>query len=253
MSTLAILVGKETREQWRTMRLLVVGGVFAVVGISSPLLARYTRDIVRAAAGGGLASAMPNPTVADALDQLAKNVGQLGAVIAIVVAMGAVALEKERGTAAFVLSRPAGRGTYLASKLIAIGLLLAFGVAIAGTGAWVYTAILFEPLAPAGFAAACGLLWLLLMTYAAVTFLASTVAPSAVVAAGVGFAWLIVGGILGAIPGLGSWFPTSLLGPARSLAVGTSVGNLAQPVAGSLAIIAGALVVAWLAFRRQEL
>ena len=253
MSTLAILVGKETREQWRTMRLLVVGCVFAVVGISSPMLARYTQEIVRAAAGGGLAAAMPNPTVSDAIDQLVKNVGQLGAVVAIVVAMGAVAIEKERGTAAFILSRPAGRGTYLASKLVAIGLLLAFGVAIAGTGAWVYTAILFQPLAPAGFAAACALLWLLLMNYAAVTFLASTIAPSAVVAAGVGFAWLIAAGILGAIPGLGAWFPAALAGPVRSLAIGTSVGNMAQPVAGSLAIICGALLVAWLAFRRQEL
>ena len=127
------------------------------------------------------------------------------------------------------------------------------GVALASAVAWLYTAVLFEPLPPLGFAAAGGLLWLLLATYAAVTFLGSTVAPSAVVAAGIGFAWLIVGGILGAIPGVGAWLPTSLLGSARALALGTGTDGLVQSIVGSLVIIAGTLLAAWLAFRRQEL
>ena len=45
------LFGKELREQWRTRRLLVVGVAFLAFGIASPLLARYTQELVRALAG----------------------------------------------------------------------------------------------------------------------------------------------------------------------------------------------------------
>ena len=89
---------------------------------------------------------LPPPTTADAIVQLAKNVGQLGVVVAILLAMGAVAAEKERGTAAFVLTLPAGRAAFLGAKLLAIGFTLLVAVALAAAGDWLYTTILFEPL-----------------------------------------------------------------------------------------------------------
>ena len=106
---LQVLLRKELLEQWRTTRLPVVATVFLLVGLSSPLLARFTPEILKAVGGGQFSIMLPTPTAADAYDQLAKNLGQFGALIAVLLAMGSVATEKERGTAALILTKPAGR------------------------------------------------------------------------------------------------------------------------------------------------
>lgn len=253
MTGLAIMLGKETREQIRTMRLLVVVAVFALFGLLSPVVARYTREIVEAVGGGQFGGMIPEPTVADAVIQLTKNVGQFGVIIAILVTMGAIATEKERGTAAFILTKPITRLSFVVAKVVAIGSLLAIALAVAGALAWVYTAILFEPLPVAGFAGAVALLWLSLAVFAAITFLASVVAPSAIVAGGIGFGAFVLAGILSVLPGVGAYMPTGLWGAANLVAVGVVPEPLLGPVLFNVAVIAVAIGLAAAIFRRQEL
>jgi ABC-2 type transport system permease protein len=250
---LGLVLGKELREQVRTMRLVVVVAVFAVFGLLSPVLARYVREIVDAIGGGQFEGLIPDPTVADAVIQFTKNIGQFGVLLAILVTMGAVATEKERGTAAFILTKPVTRGAFLAAKAIGIGVLLGIAMAVAGALCWIYTTILFEPLPVAAFAGAVGLVWLSLVVFAALTFLASVATRSALVAGGLGFGAFIVMGILGALPTIGPYLPTSLWAAADQLALGTVPDPLLGPVLVNVAIAAGALLLAWLSFRRQEL
>ena len=139
MSGLATLLRKELLEQWRTARLPVVATVFLLVGLSSPLLARFTPEILNAVGGDQFQIILPTPTAADAYDQLAKNLGQFGALIAILLAMGSVATEKERGTAALILTKPASRAAFLIAKIVAIATTLGVSTAIAAAGAWFYT------------------------------------------------------------------------------------------------------------------
>jgi ABC-2 type transport system permease protein len=253
MTGLALMLGKEAREQVRTMRLVVVVAVFALFGLLSPVVARYTREIVEAVGGGQFGGMIPEPTVADAVIQLTKNVGQFGVIIAILVTMGTVAAEKERGTAAFILTKPVTRAAFVVAKVAAIGTLLALALAASGALAWVYTAILFEPLPVAGFAGAVALLWLSLAVFAAITFLASVVAPSGIVAGGIGFGAFVLAGILSALPGVGAYMPTSLWGAADQLAIGIVPDPLVGPVLFNVAVIAAAIGLAAAIFRRQEL
>ncbi len=252
MNSLGFLLAKEMREQLRTMRLIVVLAVFGAFGILSPVLAKALPDIIKAA-GGSLQITVPTPTVRDAMDQFGKNVGQIGALIAILVSMGAVATEKERGTAGFLLTKPVGRWEFLAAKVGAIGIVLGLGLALAGLLAAAYTAFLFEPLSVPGTVASIGLLWLSLAVYAAVTFLASVVTRSALVAGGVGFAAFVVAGIVAALPRVGPYTPGGLSAPAVDLALGLPGGNLAGPILVNLVLIVLALCAAGVAFRRQEL
>ena len=253
MAGVGILLRKELLEQWRTTRLAVVSIVFVLIGLGSPLLARFTPEIIKAVAGDQLPIVLPPPRAADAIDQLAKNLNQFGALIAILLAMGSVASEKERGTAALLLAKPVGRGGFLLAKLVAIGTTLALATLLASAGAWFYTLVLFEPLPPAGMLAAACLDWLLLMSWAAITFLGSTLSRSSVAAAGLGIVGLIVIGILSAFPPIAQWLPTGLAGPARALALGVSGPSLLPPLIGSIAVILGSVGLAWLSFRRQEL
>ena len=218
MAGLGPLLRKELLEQWRTLRLPVVATIFLLVGLSSPLLARFTPEILKAVAGDQFTISLPTPTAADAVDQLAKNVGQFGGLIAVLLAMGAVATEKERGTAALLLTKPVSRGAFLVAKLVAIGLTLAVSVAIATAGAWFYTLVLFEPLPLLGVAAGAALQWLMLMAWAAITFVGSTLTRSSLAAAGLGIVAFIVVGILGVVPNVGRFLPTGLGGPGRALA-----------------------------------
>ena len=125
MSGFGILLRKELLEAWRTRRLPVVAVLFLVVGIISPLTARYLNEILTVALGDQLPIALPDPTATMALEQLQKNLGQLGALAAIALAMGSVSGELDRGTAAMVLAQPVGRPAFLAAKLLAIAAVLA--------------------------------------------------------------------------------------------------------------------------------
>jgi ABC-2 type transport system permease protein len=253
MSGFGLLLRKEAREQIRTMRLLAVVAVFALFGLLSPVFARYVREIVEAIGGGQFQGMIPEPTVADAVIQFTKNIGQFGVLIAILVTMGSVATEKERGTAALLLTKPITRGAFIAAKIVAIGLLLAVAVAVAGILCWTYTTILFEPMPVAGFVGAVALIWLSLMVFAALTFLASVATRSALVAGGIGFAAFLVVGILSALPTIGASMPTSLWGAADLLALGQVPDPLAGPVLVNVGIVLVAVGLAWWSFRGQEL
>ncbi len=253
MMGVGLLLRKEIREQVRTMRLLAVVAVFAFLGLLSPVFARYVREIVEALGGGQLQGMIPAPAVGDAVAQFTKNVGQFGVLIAILVTMGSVAAEEERGTAAFLLTKPVGRGAFVTAKVVAIGVLLAIALGVSGILCWIYTTILFEPLPVLGFAGSVALLWLSLAAIAAVTFLASVVTRSGPAAGGIGFGALIATGILSALPAIGPFMPTSLWGAAGALALGTVPDPLAGPVLANVGLILAALGLAWWAFRRQEL
>lgn len=255
MNAFVALLRKELVESWRTRRLPVVLVLFAMVGLMSPLTARYLPEILELALGDELTVPIPAPTVADAVLQLQKNLAQFGGLTAIVLAMGLVAAEKDRGTAAFVLVKPASRGAFLGAKLASLGIVMALAIALATVLGWAYTAILFEPLPALGWAALAVLAWLALMAWGSITFLASTITGSAMAAAGVGIAALLGLSIVAAIPQIGRWLPSGLDPPALALATGTPVvtEDLATAIVGTVALIAVSGIGALLAFRRQEL
>jgi ABC-2 type transport system ATP-binding protein len=249
----AALARKELLEQRRSLRLPLSVTVFALVGLSSPLLARFTPEIVQAVGGGQLQIVLPTPTAADAVAQLVKNIGQFGALTAVVLAMGAVATEKDRGTAALVLATPAGRAAFLLAKLLAIAATLGAAMVVAALGAWFYTLVLFEPLSLAAVAASAAVQWLSLLAIAAITFLGSTLTRSAVAAAGVGVAAFILLGLIGILPNVAPFLPSGLGVPAQELALGNATEPLVGPLLAVVALIVVMIGAAWAAFRRQEL
>ncbi len=259
MSGFRVLLLKELREQLRTYRLPVVAIVFLLLGITSPVLARYIKELLDALGTqttGSIQIVVPDPTAADAVNQLLKNLGQFGVLVAILLAMGTVAAEKERGTAAFILTKPASRLAFLLAKFFAIGVTLAVAAALGCAVGGLYTVLLFPganvPLF--GWVAMAVLLWLSLFAFAALTFLGSTITNSAAGGAGFGFLALLVTGIVGALPTIGGYMPTSLLNPAGNLALGAPSGiSLAVPVIVAVVFVALPFGLALLSFRRQEL
>lgn len=248
------LLKKELLEQWRTYRFLVVGAVLVLFGLTSPLMARYLPDIIKSLGGiEGLDQLIPPPTTADAIGQYLKNCAQFGVILALLVPMGAVVGEKDRGTAVMVLSKPVSRASFLLAKFVAAALVFMVAILLAALGAYYYTGILFEWLNVGQFALLNVLFWLNLLVYLALTMFASTLARSTVAAGGIGFGLFMLMWIAGIIPQVGKHLPDALQGWGMQLVLGWPGDPAWGAVGVSLGIIAVALVGAVVVFRRQEI
>jgi ABC-2 type transport system permease protein len=251
-----VLLTKELREQLRTNRFVAVVAVFVLFGIVGPLTDRYMKELIDAigSQSGGFTIQVPGPTLAGDLTQITKNLSEFGVICALLLTMGTVAWEKERGTAGMILTKPASRAAFLAAKLIAISATLGIATAL-GTGvAYVYTLALYpSDFAIGGYVAMAMLLWWITVVFTAITLLGSTLTRSAIAAAGIGLIALLVMGILGALPVVGPYMPSSLAAPAQAIALGQDPGWLVGPLLFNVALVPVLLGIAWLVFRRQEL
>ncbi len=248
---------KELLELARTHRLLVLAVVLVLFGLASPLFAKFAPEMIRMVPGGeDLVALIPTPVMADAILQYVKNVGQFCLLLAVLLTMGVVAQEKERGTAVLVLVKPLPRGAFLLSKFAALALAFLGGLALAGAGAYAYTVVLFEAPDPAGWLAMNLLLWLYVLVLVAITLLASTLARSPAAAAGMALIPIVAGLVLGIIPQVGRYLPGHLNVWGASLAGLPQAAPLANPwpaLAVSVALIVASLAAAWLVLKRQEL
>ena len=260
---------KELRQAWRTRRVLVIWAVFLAFGMLSPLLARFTYEIVSSMEGAEMfAGLIPPPTIADAMTQYLKNLSQFGFILAILLAMGAVVGEKERGVAPMILSKPMARWAFIASKFAAQFTVYLAGFLLAAIGAYYYTLFLFGPLEVGNFLLLNGLLLLWLLTFVALSLLGSTLGKSTVAAGGIGLGLCVAQMLLGSIPRWGALLPGGLMGWATLLgqkAAGLSPGGDAASLlsgaaagqggaaASALAIIVMSLVLAIGTFEQQEI
>jgi ABC-2 type transport system permease protein len=249
------LLRKELLEQWRTRRVLVVFVVFLLFGLTSPLLARFTPEILRNVPGAEqFAGLIPEPTTRDAVGQYLESITQFGFIMTLLLAMGLIAGEKERGTAALLLSKPVPRWAFVAAKFAALALVYLAAVLLAALGAWYYTNLLFEQALPLGaFLLGNGLLWLWLLAFLAVGLLASALGRTTLIAAGLALAGSVLLLVGGAFPQAAALLPAGLAGWVGAL------GGAEPPpplnwgaVAGTAVILLFCLVTAVGVVERQE-
>jgi ABC-2 type transport system permease protein len=248
-----IQLRKELIEQWRTKRVLIVGAVLVLFGLASPLIAKLTPDLLKAVPGLPAGFTLPKATVADAVDQYVKNMAEFGVLLAVIITMGCVAQEKEKGTASLMLTHPLPRLVFLMAKFTAICMTFVISLFVSALGCWVYTLLLFKGLPWKPYLVMNGMMLIGFFVYIAVTLLCSTLVRSQGAAAGLSFTALVLIAGGGTLPRIGQYFPGSLFGWGDALAKG-SPSSPAWPALGlSLVMMLAALLIAWLVFRRQEL
>jgi ABC-2 type transport system permease protein len=253
MMSLFVAFRKEWMELIRSYRLLIVAIVLVFFGLTSPLLAKFTPEIIKLIPGGSeISLVIPTPTVWDAVAQYVKNMTQFGIILALLLTMGAIAQEKDKGTAAMILVKPMPRGAFLGAKFLALAAMFAICLIAAGLACYYYTLLLFEAIDILHWMALNVFLFLYLLVYVALTLFCSTVTKSQAAAGGVALGLMVVLGLVGAIPGLGKYLPGELIGWGTRLMQGdTSASWTAFAV--SLGLIVVSLLAAWLVFKKQEL
>lgn len=248
-----VVFRKETLEQWHTHRFLVAAAVLTVFGLLSPVVAKLMPEIFKMFPGAEpFVAMMPQPTVKDAVDQYVKNISQFALIVGILMTMGAVSQEKDKGTAALMLVKPLSRWTFLLAKLMALLTVFAVSILLAGLGAYCYTLFLFGPMPLLSWLMLNVLLLVYTLVYVALTLFFSTLGRSQALAGGLALAAMAVLGILGSIPGVSDFVPARLVNWGTTLM--TQGGQSAWPALWvSLGLIIASLTGAWLILRRQEL
>jgi ABC-2 type transport system permease protein len=251
--SLFVAFRKEWMEFIRTYRLLIVAIVLVFFGLTSPLLAKFTPEIITLIPGGeDISKLIPPPTVWDAVAQYVKNMAQFGIILALLLTMGAIAQEKDKGTAAMMLVKPMPRGAFLGAKFLALAAMFAICLLAAGLACYYYTLLLFEAMDVLRWLGLNALLFLYVMVYVALTLFCSTLTKSQAAAGGVALGLMVVLGLVGAIPGLGKYLPGELITwGTRLMHSDTSTSWTALGV--SLGLIVISLLAAWLIFKKQEL
>ncbi|OGN98367.1 MAG: hypothetical protein A2Z71_03290 [Chloroflexi bacterium RBG_13_50_21] len=251
--SLFVAFRKEWMEFIRTYRLLIMAVVLIFFGLTSPLLAKFTPEIIAFIPGGtDISILIPPPTVWDAVTQYVKNMTQFGIILALLLTMGVIAQEKDKGTAAMILVKPMPRGAFLSGKFFAMATMFAISLLAAGLACYYYTLLLFEALDIWHWLVLNALLFLYLMVYVALTLFCSTLTKSQAAAGGLTLGLMVLLGLIGAIPGLGKYLPGELIAWGTRLVQGDA-SNSWTALGISLGLIVVSLLASWLVFRKQEL
>lgn len=244
---------KELLEQWRSKRFLVLAVVLVFFGITSPLAAKLMPQLFNLIPGGEqFVNLIPEPSIQDAIDQYVKNIGQFGILLAILMSMGAVAVEKERGTAALILVKPLPRAAFILAKFKAIALSFLGALTLSALGGYYYTLFLFGPLDALAWIGMNLLLWAQFLVFIALTLLFSTLLRSQAAAVGASLGVLLLLAAVSAFPQVGQYLPGQLAAWAGTLFRPAPI--TAWPALWvSLGIMAVSLTAACILFQKQEL
>lgn len=189
--TLGVLVAKEFRQGWRAFR---IPGFFLVpmlFALMDPPVTKYMNQLISMFAKG-IQIVVPPPTPQEAFFQFAQDAVQMGALAAILMTMGSVAVEKANGVTGWTLTKPIGRAEYLGAKIVVLVAVIIGGVIGPSALAYLYTWSLLGMVDITGALLATAAVTAYVLLLAAFTFAGSAILSSSAGAAGVGIGAMAV-------------------------------------------------------------
>lgn len=253
MHTFTVQLRKELTELWRTRKLIIVLVVLVGLGLMSPILAKLTPDLIESLGEGqmeGIVITIPEPTTKDSIDQLLNNVTQFGLLLAVLMTIGVIVSERERGQAALMFAHPLPREIFVAAKFTALAIMFGTGMLLCALGAYIYTAILFDAPDVARYMALIGLIYLWMLCLIALSLLASTLGRSMSSAGGLAFVLVVAALLTGSFTNVA---PGKLLGWGRNVALAIDGPARWGALLVTLAISALAVGASCVILRRQEI
>ena len=240
------------RLEWlrllRTRSWIALAAVFLFFGLLGPITARYMEEILQRFAGD-ISVILPPPTPATGLEQYLGNVMQIGLLVVLAVAAGALAFDQPVERAAFYRSRVRRVWTLLAPRYAVVTLATVAAFVLGTLGAWYETVVLLGELPVGAMLLGMLLTSLSLASAVAVPAAASSFARAPLVIVPVAAGFLIVVPLLGLVGALRDWLPSVLLGSLVGLVVGVPPVEYLRP---ALVTLAATAVLLWLAAARLQ-
>lgn len=233
---------KELMESWRHYRVMILGLVFLLFGIESPLIAKITPDLLKAV-GGQLKFSLPNPTSIQAWQQFFKNMTQIGIYLLAAITSNTVSQEVSRGTLVNLISKGLPRYAIIIAKYV-MAMLLWFGaILFSFLVTWVYTAYYFpDHYTPHVW---LGVLPLLLFgfLFMAITIFGSTLTRSDFVGFFIAVGAAIFLTLLGFIKHFKRWNPISLVSDNMAITQGTEHFTRLIPAYAATLVLASIFII----------
>lgn len=247
------LLKKEFTEIFRTYKIYVIPIIFLVFGLTSPIIAKFTPELVKSLVTD-ITIEIPPPTWKDAFAQLFKNLTQIGILAIILTSMGIVADEKSKGTVMLVLAKPVSRYAFVFSKLIATLSLVTVSLILSYIACLYNTSILFPDMQIDKTLQATIIYTIYMIFITSLTIFASTIANNNIAAGGISIAGLFIASLLPSLNRtLAQYSPGALTGTMNSIIVGTaSFWNTTWTILITLVISIGLIMFGNFIFSKQE-
>jgi len=246
------------RLEWtrlvRSKRWIALVGVFVFFGLLGPLTARYLAQILQFAGtdSQGVTITFPDPVPADGMAQYISNALQIGTLVVVIVAAGALAFDAIPEMGVFLRTRVPSFWRILTPRLI-IPFVATAGAFVVGTvAAWYETWVLLGAL-PVGavlLGTALGILFFafIIAVVAAVAQWARSLLATVMWSLGV-FLVLPIVGIVGVLK---PWMPTVLGNALTELTAGASATGFWRSTVVAIVAIPALIWLAERGARRRE-
>jgi len=238
------------RLEWvrlvRSRRLLALLGVYLFLGLLGPVTARYMGEILERF-GGDVVVVLPDPVPADGISQFTANAHQIGLLVGVVAAAGALVIDAIPEMSVFLRTRVRSVPRLLTPRLVVSFAAIATAFLVGMLGAWYETVVLLGSV---------DIGRLMLGTLLTLVYLGFVVALVAVLASRLAtvlatvattIVTLLVLPIVGLFDVVGRRLPSHLLGATDAL-----IRNAEPPaeyLAAALVTVATSAALVWLAAR----
>ena len=260
MNGTVALFKKELLEQWRTSKILIIVLGFLLSGLQGPVVTKLLPEIIKSSSSSmqGIQITVPEQTALDAILSYISQMAAFPTLIVILVVMGTLAGERERGTQVFVLTKPVSRTQFILAKYFSyLGIVIA-GIVLTAAASAYYTLLLFTNSFSFGPFLVLNLGVIAYSSYIlALVVLCSSLLKTPVAAGGVAFAgFLVIDNVIKLIPGWNGIFPQAVFNSldARRIMTGeTSLSSLALPIVVGFVMAAVLIGLACFTYEKREM
>ena len=253
MNSFFVFTAKELREQVKTFKGIVVLIILVLFGMTSPLMAKLTPELLKMA-NLGVTIRLPAPSFTDAYEQFFKNISQMTLIVVLLVYSGSVSGETSKGTAALMLTKRLSRIAFIGAKFVSAVMVWTFSYAVSCVVFLYYTGYLFPGAAPVYPAAAFVCMWLFGAVTISMAILSGTLFKSYALSDVTGFCLWGLTLVTSSVPPIRDGTPAALAGINMNLITGRAApGAALVPVCTGVALTALLLLASCLIFRAKEL
>jgi ABC-2 type transport system permease protein len=239
----------------RTRRIVALAGVYVFFGLLGPLTARYLAEIFDIAGGEleGATIVLPDPTPVDGMIQYVSNAAQIGTLVAVVIAAGALAFDAIPEMGVFLRTRVSDVAAILTPRLTVVTVATVAAFVLGALAAWYETWALIGPLPAGPVLAGIGFGILFIVFVMALVAAAAGWAKDVLGTVMISLAVLLVMPILSIADAVARWLPTHLSGALAELPSGAPASDYVPATIVALAATVGLFWLAVTGAQRREL
>lgn len=226
--------------------------VFVIFGIGGPVLAKYLPDLLKSQTSDNLTILVSTPRPVDGVALFASNGGQLGLLVALIVAGGVLAIDAKPGLAAFYRTRVRPLDRVIVPRYVVTAAIVSASYVLGAFGAWYETTVLLGHLDPGRYLLGIAFTVVYLWFAVAVVALTASISRSVTGTIGAAIGILLALPVVAALHAVQPWLPSTLLGAQVAMAGAKPAADYLRATAVGVAATVTLVLVALRRFRCRE-